>query len=234
MCAKLALPYIRRNYAELKKHGAMPDGVYIDVFSITKLDECDNPMHRMTRKECQEERCKGLEYVRSQGMIISSEEPVDFTVASLDLVHHAFDCSDRKTRGIPVPLFELVYHDSLFVPCALNTNESAPFKNNGFLRALLHGNIPYLTINAKDDQIAKVNLVCRLNRAVALSPMVRHSFIGDGYAVQESEFACGVTVRIDLDSASYRIRWADGTITEGTEENIAVSRNAYDYANLDN
>lgn len=234
MCAKLALPYIRRNYAELKKHGAMPDGVYIDVFSITKLDECDNPMHRMTRKECQEERCKGLEYVRSQGMIISSEEPVDFTVASLDLVHHAFDCSDRKTRGIPVPLFELVYHDSLFVPCALNTNESAPFKNNGFLRALLHGNIPYLTINAKDAEISKVNLVCRLNRAVALSPMVRHSFIGDGYAVQESEFACGVTVRIDLDNASYRIRWADGTITEGTEENIAVSRNAYDYANLDN
>ena len=136
--------------------------------------------------------------------------------------------------NIPVPLFELVYHDSLFVPCALNTNESAPFKNNGFLRALLHGNIPYLTINAKDAEISKVNLVCRLNRAVALSPMVRHSFIGDGYAVQESEFACGVTVRIDLDNASYRIRWADGTITEGTEENIAVSRNAYDYANLDN
>ena len=180
-----------------------------------------------------EERCKGLEYIRSQGMIISSEEPVDFTVASLDLVHHAFDCSNGKTRGIPVPLFELVYHDNLFVPCSLATNASAPFKNNGFLRALLHGNLPYLGINADDTQIAKVNLVCRLNREVALSPMVRHSFVGEGYAVQESEFANGVRVRIDLDKASYEIRWTDGTVTEGTEQNIALSQNTYAYAQLD-
>ena len=233
LCAKLALPYIRRNYMELKKHGAMPDGVYIDVFSIAKLDECDNPMHRMTRKECQEERCKGLEYIRAQGMIISSEEPVDFTVASLDLVHHAFDYTRGKARGIPVPLFELVYHDNLFVPCSLETNETAPFKNNGFLRALLHGNIPYLKINADEEEIAKVNLVCRLNREVALVPMVRHSFIGEGYAVQESEFANGVTVRIDLDNAAYKIRWADGSVTEGLEENVVLSRNSYDYTELD-
>lgn len=233
LCAKLALPYIRRNYMELKKHGAMPDGVYIDVFSITTLDECDNPMHRMTRKECQEERCKGLEYIRSQGMIISSEEPVDYTVASLDLVHHAFDCSDGKTRGIPVPLFELVYHDNLFVPCSLATNTNAPFKNNGFLRALLHGNLPYLKMDADAGQIAKVNLVCRLNREVALTPMVRHSFIGEGYSVQESEFENGVKVRIDLDKAAYEIRWADGTVTEGTEQSIALDKNSYAYTQLD-
>lgn len=233
LCAKLALPYIRRNYMELKRHGAMPDGVYIDVFSITKLDECYDPMHRMTRKECQEERMKGLEYIRSQGMIISSEEPVDFTVAALDLVHHAFDCSNGKTRGIPVPLFELVYHDNLFVPCSLSTNASAPFKNNGFLRALLHGNIPYLPINASDAQIAKVNLVCRLNREVALTPMIRHSFVGKGYTVQESEFGNGVKVRIDLDKASYEIHWADGSVTSGTEQDAETTRNTYAYANLD-
>lgn len=233
LCAKLALPYIRRNYMELKRHGAMPDGVYIDVFSITKLDECDNPMHRMTRKECQEERCKGLEYIRSQGMIISSEEPVDFTVASLDLVHHAFDYTNGKTRGIPVPLFELVYHDNLFVPCSLATNANAPFKNNGFLRTLLHGNLPYLGMTANDEQIAKVNLVCRLNREVALSPMVRHSFVGEGYTVQESEFENGVRVRINLDEASYEIHWADGTVTEGTEQNVALSQNSYAYTQLD-
>ncbi|MBO4978771.1 MAG: hypothetical protein J6D16_00015 [Clostridia bacterium] len=233
LCAKLALPYIRRNYTRLKQEGACPDGVYIDVFSITKLDECDHPMHRMTRKECQEERCKGLEYIRAEGMIISSEEPVDFTVASLDLVHHAFDCSDGKTRGIPVPLFELVYHDNLFVPCSLSTNAAAPFKNNGFLRALLHGNLPYVGMYADEAQIAKAELVCRVNRAVALSPMVRHRFIGKGYAVQESEFENGVRVRIDLDAASYEIRWADGTVTAGTEQNVTLEKNNYAYAKLD-
>ena len=166
-------------------------------------------------------------------MIISSEEPVDFTVAALDLVHHAFDQTNGKTRGIPVPLFELVYHDNLFVPCSLATNANAPFKNNGFLRALLHGNLPYLGIYADQTQIAKVNLVCRLNREVALSPMVRHSFVGEGYAVQESEFENGVRVRIDLDKASYEIHWADGSVTEGTEQDVETIKNSYAYANFD-
>ena len=233
LCAKRALPYIRRNYAKLKEHGAMPDGVYIDVFSVTKLDECDHPMHRMTRKECQEERCKGLEYIRSQGMIISSEEPVDFTVSALDLVHHAFDYSNGSTYGVPVPLFELVYHDCLFVPCSLATKANVPFKNNGFLRALLHGNLPYLRTNDNEEQIAKVNLVCRLNREVALSPMVRHSFIGEGYAVQESEFENGIRVRIDLDKASYEIYWADGSVTSGSEQNATVTESSYNYTKLD-
>jgi hypothetical protein len=166
-------------------------------------------------------------------MIISSEEPVDFTVSALDLVHHAFDYSGGSTFGIPVPLFELVYHDNLFVPCSLATKSNVPFKNNGFLRALLHGNLPYLTMNADSLQIAKVNLVCRLNREVALSPMVRHSFIGEGYAVQESEFENGVRVRIDLDKASYEIYWADGTVTSGSEENATVIEGSYAYTKLD-
>ena len=125
------------------------------------------------------------------------------------------------------------YNDNLFVPCSLSTNANAPFKNNGFLRALLHGNLPYLGMYANDEQIAKANLVCRLNRQVALTPMLRHSFVGEGYAVQESEFANGVKVRIDLDKASYEIRWADGTVTAGIEQNIALDKNSYAYTQLD-
>ena len=63
--------------------------------------------------------------------------------------------------------------------------------------------------------------------------MIRHSFVGKGYTVQESEFGNGVKVRIDLDKASYEIHWADGSVTSGTEQDAETTRNTYAYANLD-
>ena len=151
MCADLSMNYIRRNFTEMQQHGCRPDGAYLDVFSVVELDECANPMHRMSRRECVEKRCDCFEYVRSCGMVVSSEEPIDQLVDSLDLVHHAPDFWGH-TLGIAVPLFELVYHDAVLIPMGIGRSSSCPKDELGFLHALLQGNIPYLSIDAKEEE----------------------------------------------------------------------------------
>lgn len=216
MCADLAMNYVRRNFNEMAAHDCRPDGAYLDVFSVVELDECVNPMHRMTRRECVEKRCDCFEYVRSCGMVVSSEEPIDRFVDSLDLVHHAPCFWSRGPLGVDVPLFALVYHDAVLIPHELGRGGNYGVKTeSGFLHALLQGNIPYLSINASEEEIAQVNIVRRLHKEVACSELLSHRFIDGCYEKQESRFACGVTVEVDLKQDTYRITWADGSVSEG-------------------
>lgn len=215
MCADLSMNYVRRNFTEMAAHNCRPDGAYLDVFSVVELDECANPMHRMTRRECVEKRCDCFEYVRSCGMVISSEEPIDELVDSLDLVHHA-PYFWGAAQGINVPLFELVYHDAVLIPHDMGRGGGHCFKEElGLLHALLQGNIPYLPLNASEADIERVNIVRRLHKEVACSELISHRLLDKTGKVQESRFACGVTVWVDLANDDYRITWADGSVTEG-------------------
>lgn len=216
LCSELALGYVRRNFTEMQEHGCLPDGAYLDVFSVGLMDECANDMHRVTRRECIEKRCQCFHYLRSLGMISSSEEALDEFVNALDLVHHAPDFVG-KVKGVPVPLFELVYHDVVLIPSFMGRGVSCAKEDSGFLQCLLQGNIPYTDYYADEKEIARVAVARRLHREVALSELVSHRFV-DGLRVQESRFACGTVVRVDLAHDEYRITWADGSVSEGKAE----------------
>jgi len=122
LCAKLAVDYVRRNYDEFERLGIKLDGSYLDVFSVVELDECFNPRHPMTREECASARAHCLELLTDRGIIPSSEETVGCMVNAIALCHHApfytTDWEDRNALnvGIPIPFFNLVYHDCIIIP----------------------------------------------------------------------------------------------------------------------
>ena len=121
LCATQAPFYLRRNFGELEKHGIHPDGACLDVFTCNEGDECSNPRHRMTRRECYEYRGKCFDYLISRGILPSSEEVSDWSMRSLIFCHYApysfqLGAPDAPQMGIPVPLFSLVYHDCVVVP----------------------------------------------------------------------------------------------------------------------
>ena len=66
--------YVRRNFTEIKNHGIHLDGAYLDVFTCNEGDECDNPRHRMSRKECYENRKKCFDFLISRNILPSSED----------------------------------------------------------------------------------------------------------------------------------------------------------------
>ena len=78
--------------------------------------------------------------------------------------------------------------------------------------------VPYLPLNADEAEIARVNIVRRLHKEVACSELLSHRLLDQTGKVQESRFACGITVWVDLAHDDYRITWADGSVTEGHVE----------------
>lgn len=222
LCAQVAPYYIKRNYSKMKKMGLEPEGVYLDVFSAVEPDECDNSIHKMTRKECIEKRCECFEMIRSMGMIVSSEEGIDIFASCLDIVHHSpyayamWESVNIEPFGIPIPLFNLVYHDSLLIPWGIAKGGwGIPKNHSGMLHAILNGGMPYLSINPSKEEFQRIDIVLKLHKKVAKSEMISHTFLQGSKSKQETRFSCNTSVFVDFDSEEYKICWPDGSVDSG-------------------
>ena len=214
LCQTLHEHYIDRNYDMLEEMGFKPDAVYLDVYAATRLDECTDPMHRMTRKECMYLRRKCMASLGSRGIIISSECGVDAFFPNIVLCHHApyraeYDSRGRFVEefGIEVPILNLVYHDCFMIPWMLRcgydkVNEMPEYR---YLDAMLNGGAGYLAIDSDKEDIEKINILSALHEKVAFAEMVNHEFLTDDYKVQRTTFSNGVRVTIDYEALTYKI-----------------------------
>ncbi len=212
LCPSLAPWHVRKNHRALLERGIPLRGAYLDVFSVVPPDECYHPEHPVTRAECLRYRGKCLDSVRAWGGVVSSEEPSDWSVRHLDLVHHgpyALNPNPGKgpALGVPVPLFNLVYHDALLIPWSLGRGDwGIPETDLGLLHALANGGLPYLNLRPGPEELERVRTVCALHRRVALLEMVRHEFLDAGRRRQRTTFADGTRVTIDLDHDRWEIQ----------------------------
>ncbi|HRZ99576.1 MAG TPA: DUF5696 domain-containing protein [Candidatus Paceibacterota bacterium] len=212
LCPSLAPGHVRKNHGALLAQGIKLRGAYLDVFSVVPPDECWQTEHPVTRTDCLQYRGECLNYVRSYGGIVSSEEPSEWSIPYLDLVHHgpyALNPNPGKgpAFGIPVPLFNLVFHDALFIPWSLDRGAwGIPEKDLGFLHALMNGGMPYLSLAPSDEELKRVRILCRLHQRLALTEMVSHSFLDASRRRQRTTFADGTRITVDLDKDQWDIR----------------------------
>ncbi len=211
LCPSLAPGHVRKNHSAILEHGVKLRGAYLDVFSVVPPEECYAPEHPVTRTECLRYRGECLDSVRAWGGIVSSEEPSDWSVRHLDMVHHgpfALNPNPGKgpAMGIPIPLFNLVYHDALLMPWSLGRGEwGIPDKDLGFLHALANGGMPYLGLDPSPDDLRRVRTLCALHRRVALLEMTRHEFLDASWRRQRTTFADGTQVTIDLQTDRWSV-----------------------------
>ena len=100
--------------------------------------------------------------------------------------------------GIPVPLFNLVYHDALLIPWSLDRGAwGIPEKDLGFLHGLANGGMPYVGLNPGPEELQRVRTMCTLHQRVALLEMTRHEFLDATRRRQRTTFADGTRVTID-------------------------------------
>lgn len=221
LCASLAKSYVKRNVEEVLAKGIHLEGYYLDVFTCNELDECANPAHRMTRKECMNARNECFDYLTSKNILPSSEECCDWAMKSLVFAHYGpyeFMLKEENAdrMGVPVPLFNLVYHDCMILPWPIDKN-----KEDYMLYALLNGGAPYLIREGaypntdgcfkEDDlslseKIQRSHIVSTLHQKIAYEEMVKHEFLDSSYQIQKTTFADGTTVTIDLNTNKYTIK----------------------------
>jgi hypothetical protein len=211
LCSSLAPGYVRRNHSEILAHGVKMRGAYLDVFSVVPGDECYSPEHPVTRAESLADRGECFDFVRSWGGIVSSEEPADWAVPHLDLVHHGPFALDPNpgagpAMGIPIPLFNLVYHDAILLPWSLGKGAwGIPEKDLGFLHGLGNAGLPYLSIDPSAEELARVRTMAALNARVGRLEMTRHEFLDGPWRRQRFTYADGTTVTIDLDAETWSV-----------------------------
>lgn len=213
LCTKLAPYYIQRNYKMFKDYGIDIEGSYLDVFSIVGIRECAHKDHPMNRKESAEYRIKCFDVLEGEGIITSSEEPCDFILNSMALCHHApFAVEEIGSEvstaiGIPIPLFNLVYHECIVTPWwgLSGTGWNIPVTDWGFLHALLNGGTIYYDINESVENIELGKVALKLHEKVAFEELVSHEFLDNSYRKQKTVFANGIAVIVDFDSRTWEI-----------------------------
>lgn len=211
LCSRLAPGHVRKNHGAIRAAGVRLRGAYLDVFSVVPPDECYAPEHPVTRGECLRFRGEALDSVRSWGGVVSSEEPSDWSVPHLDLVHHgpyALNPNPGKgpAMGIPVPLFNLVYHDALLTPWSLDRGAwGIPETDLGFLHGLGNAGLPYLSLAPGEPELTQVRTLCALHRRVGLLELTHHRFLDESHRRQEFTYADGTRVRIDLQTDQFEV-----------------------------
>lgn len=224
LCATQAPFYVKRNFTEIMDNGIKLDCAYLDVFTCNEGDECSHPWHKMTRRECYEYRNACFEYLLSKGILPSSEEVNDWAIPSLVFCHYApydfmLDRPGSPKKGIPVPLFNLVYHDCLIEPWMM---DKVSEEEDYMLYAVLNGGAPYLVRDGAyqntdgsfaggveitiEDQIKRCKVVSDLHEKVAKCEMVRHEMVDENPEVQRTTFADGTVVTVDFQAQTYQIR----------------------------
>ncbi len=207
---------VRRNHDWLAEHGIKVGGTYLDVFSIVPPEESYQPASPVTRTECFEYRKNCFDILRARGYVMSSEEPVDRFVPVLDLVHHGpyFVFNDEKRSGIPVPLFNLVYHDSILLPWSMEEagGWGIPEGDVGYLHEFLNAGLPYVVSglpygkDAKADAaLAKVREATQLAQRLAHAEMTNHEFLDASRRKQRCTYSDGTKVTVDFTEKTYAI-----------------------------
>ena len=222
LCASQALYYVKRNFNRLFENYIPLDGAYLDVFTCNEGDECANPRHRMSRRECYEYRKRCFDYLTANGILPSSEEVSDWSMDSLVFCHYApYDFMLRQPgapkKGIPVPLFNLVYHDCVVEPWMMEKHETEDY----MLYALLNGGAPYLVrlgaydgtdgaydgaALAMEEHMKRCQTVASLHEKVAYCELKAHRILDGDPKKQESIFADGTRVRVNFHDGTYEVR----------------------------
>ena len=169
--------------------------------------ECYNPRHPLTRNESRSQLQEIFRYVQSKGILLTIEHHIDWAVPHIFSVrtraaHSGVYGEDRAgpSRGIPVPLWQLVFHDCVYVT------------GDDYLYALLWGaqsslNLP---MPAERERVEEALLLARLHQAVGWDRMTDHKFLSRDYQVQETTFSSGAKVWVDLKQKKYRISGVPG------------------------
>jgi len=206
--------YVRRNHDMFASKGINVRGAYLDVFAVVPLEESAQTATPVTRTDCARYRRDCFDLLRARGYVVSSEEPADYLVRSLDLVHHAPYATYPNIGGgdacaIPVPLFNLVYHDSILTPWGMSEDGGwgTPNGDSERLHCMLNAGLPYLCPGADEAQIKLTLEVAALAEHCAFLEMTNHEFIGEGYRHQKSTYSDGTTVEVNFDTGETAIQY---------------------------
>ena len=187
----------------------------------------------MTREDSYRLRCRCFSYLASQGILSSSEEVNDWAAGVQIFCHYApyefmMNPPGAPQPGLPVPLFNLVYHDCVIQPWMM---EKTPEGGDYMLYALLNAGAPYLERDPAypnidgafgggeemtlRERIRRCRTVSDLQRETVFAEMLLHEFVDGDPHRQRTLFSNGWEVRVNTREDTWEI-WRDGSCVKSS------------------
>jgi hypothetical protein len=201
--ARFMLGHLKKNYAGIFENGVRPMGSYLDVFGYVPPDEDFNPEHPTTRTDAKREIAKLYLWARMNLGIVGTEAGADWTVPYTDYSSPL----GAGRAGVPVPLFNLVYHDAVMMPFTLRSPEELATRSGRpeWLYGMLNGGLPRVDFNSIDKVREGIRKMSELHRRIALLEMTKHEFLNPGFTRERTTFSDGTTVTVDWETKTATI-----------------------------
>ena len=193
--SRFMLGHLIKNYQLLFEHGIKPQGIYLDVFGYVPPDEDFNPEHPTTRTDNLRDRAACYNWTRTNLGIVGTEAACDWVIPYVDISSPL-----SPAKCVPVPLFNLVYHDAIITPYRTGDQQN-------ILHGLLNGGLPQIgdITSELEKNRASIRQMIALHERVALLEMVRHEFLSSDYRRERTMFSDGTTVTVDWDTGTCKI-----------------------------
>jgi hypothetical protein len=197
----LMMGHLVKNYEAMFEHGVRPQGSYQDVFGYIPPDEDFNPDHPSTRTDSMEARASVFRWVANHLGIVGTEAGSDWVVPYVDYTTSRFNrgantgTDPDHQDAIPVPLYELVYHDAVVTAASPNN-----------LRSFLHGNAAQLGYGRTDANLDQAKRLAALHKKVGLLEMTNHEFLNGQRTKERTTFADGTTVTVDWSTNTVEVK----------------------------
>jgi hypothetical protein len=191
--------HLRKNYDLFSRHGIKPQGIYIDVVGYVPPDEDFNPEHPSTRSDSMRGQAECLNWSRRNLGAVATEAGSDWVIPYVDIVNQ----SGGVGKCIPVPLYNLVYHDAVLISYGGRNDDQ---KN--LLLGILCGGVPELPLSADESDSARVDLIrqmAALHKRIAFAEMTTHKFLDPDRRREQTNFSDGTTITVDWEARTATI-----------------------------
>jgi hypothetical protein len=191
--------HLRKNYQLFFEHGIRPQGIYIDVIGYVPPDEDFNVEHPTTRSEAMHAQAEMLTWARHNLGVTATEAGSDWVIPYVDMINQ----SGGVGKCVPVPLYNLVYHDAVLI----SYGAARAGGDRNLLSGILCGGVPELPPNTdlSSKSYALMRTMAALHKRVGLLEMTRHEFLDGDRQRERTTFADGTTVTVDWKAATVRI-----------------------------
>ena len=194
------LGHLEKNYQLMFAHGIHPDGIYIDVIGYIPPDEDFNPEHPLTHTEAMRGQADLMNWSGHHLGVTATEAGSDWVIPFSDIVNQ----SGGLGRTIPLPLYQLVYHDAVLI----SYGEGRRGGHNNLLLGCLCAGVPEWPVNPKDlgeNSRALMKQMAALNKRVGLLEMTGHEFLDAERRRERTTFADGTTVTVNWNASTVDI-----------------------------
>ena len=198
--SRFQMGHLEKNYQLFFAHGIHPDGIYIDVIGYVPPDEDFNPEHPTTRTEAMRGQADLMNWAGHHLGVTSTEAGSDWVIPFSDIVNQ----SGGLGRTIPLPLYQLVYHDAVLI----SYGEGRRGGHNNLLLGILCGGVPELPVKVNEvseNSLALIKQMAALNKRVGLLEMMNHEFLDANRRKERTTFSDGTTVTVDWDANTAQI-----------------------------